>query len=149
MFIASKYEDITPLFMQTIVIRIGHHRFSRDAVLEQERDILNTLSFKMSAVPTVLEFLDRYILTHQYFKDYPLGKIVTVTKYLAYLQTHHIQFAGQKPSVVAASCLLIAHKLCKENSKFRLSVKESESGINYRTKCVKQKIIEISGCDSH
>ena len=90
MFIASKYEDITPLFMQTIVIRIGHHRFSRDAVLEQERDILQTLSFKLSAVPTVLEFLDRYILTHPYFKAYPLGKIHTVTKYLAYLQTHHI-----------------------------------------------------------
>ena len=29
MFLASKIEDITPLFMQTIVIRIGHHRFSR------------------------------------------------------------------------------------------------------------------------
>ena len=72
------------------MIRIGHHRFSRDAVLEQERDILQTLSFKLSAVPTVLEFLDRYILTHQYFKAYPLGKIHTVTKYLAYLQTHHI-----------------------------------------------------------
>ena len=67
------------------MIRIGHHRFTRQAVLEQERDILHTLNFKMAAVPTVLEFLERYILTHKYFKAYPLGKIITVAKYLAFL----------------------------------------------------------------
>ena len=33
MFIASKYEDITPLFMATVVKRIGHNRFSKDAIL--------------------------------------------------------------------------------------------------------------------
>lgn len=43
MFIASKYEDMDPLYMQTIVFRIGHHRFTRNAILEQERDILSTL----------------------------------------------------------------------------------------------------------
>ena len=67
------------------MIRIGHHRFTRESILEQEREILMTLSFKMAAVPTVMEFLDRYVLTHKYFKAYPLGKIIVVAKYLAYL----------------------------------------------------------------
>ena len=85
MFLASKYEDVTPLYMQTIVIRIGHHRFTRQAVLEQERDILHTLNFKMAAIPTVLEFIERFVLSHAYFKAYPYGKIITVAKYFAYL----------------------------------------------------------------
>ena len=33
MFIASKYEDITPLFMPTVVKRIGHNRFTRESIL--------------------------------------------------------------------------------------------------------------------
>ena len=85
MFIASKYEDITPLYMQTIVIRIGHHRFTRGAVLELERDILSTLKFKMASIPSVFEWLERYILSNKYFQEYPNGKILTVAKYLAYL----------------------------------------------------------------
>jgi len=93
MFLASKFEDITPLFMQTVVARIGHHRFSREAILHQEKLILGTLCFKMAAVPTVLEFLQRY-LTHAYLAAYPLRggvqTLTTVSKYLACLQSHHI-----------------------------------------------------------
>ena len=44
----------------------------------------------MAAMPTVFEFLERYTLSHTYFAAYPNGKILTVAKYLAYLQTHHI-----------------------------------------------------------
>lgn len=85
MFIASKYQEITPLFMQTIVIRIGHHRFTRKDVLDKERVILSTLNFKMAAIPTVLEFIERFVLSHAYFKAYPYGKIITVAMYLACL----------------------------------------------------------------
>ena len=72
MFVASKYEDITPLFMVTIVTRIGHNRFSRASILALERELLNTLKFKLAAVPTVFEFLERY-LTDQYFLGFPGG----------------------------------------------------------------------------
>jgi len=70
MFIASKYEDITPLFMPTIVTRIGHDRFPKEQILRQEKELLGTLRFKLASVPTVLEFLERY-LSHQYFLAYP------------------------------------------------------------------------------
>lgn len=66
MFIASKYEDITPLFMQTLVTRIGHNRFTKENILHYEKEILGTLNFKLTAIPTVLEFLERH-LTHPYF----------------------------------------------------------------------------------
>ena len=92
MFIASKYEDITPLFMPTIVTRIGHERFPKESILRQEKEILGTLCFKLASVPTVLEFLERY-LTDQYFVAYPIPghkALKTMAKYLACLQTHHI-----------------------------------------------------------
>lgn len=86
MFIASKFEDITPLFMPTIVTRIGHNRFAREDILRYEKEILATLGFKMASVPTVLEFLERY-LSHDYFMSYPGGvePLKTVAKYLAFL----------------------------------------------------------------
>ena len=90
MFVASKYEDITPLFMQTLLTRIGHNRFSQSDVLSLEKDILRTLRFKMAAIPTVLEFLERY-LSLPFFADYPRRDgLISVSKYLATLQAHHI-----------------------------------------------------------
>ena len=70
MFVASKYEDVTPIFMETLLIRIGRSRFTRAAVLLQEKDILRTLNFYMAAMPTVLEFIDRSV-SLTYFSDYP------------------------------------------------------------------------------
>lgn len=70
MFIASKYEDITPLFMQTLVNRIGHNRFTKENILFYEKEILGTLNFKLTAIPTVLEFLERHLM-HAYFQGYP------------------------------------------------------------------------------
>ena len=92
MFIASKYEDITPLFMPTVTKRIGHNRFTKDAILKQERHILSTLSFKMASVPTVLEFLERYLMD-EYWVGHPGGGVDTLrllSKYLAFLSCHHI-----------------------------------------------------------
>ena len=53
--------------------------------------MLGTLRFKLAGVPTVLEFLERY-LTQPYFQDYSNGLInlTAISKYLAYLQIHHI-----------------------------------------------------------
>ena len=90
MFVASKFEDITPLFMQTLITRIGHNRFSKYAILKKEKDILRVLRFKMAAIPTVLEFAERYI-SLPYFADYPRkDDLIMVAKYLATLQAHHI-----------------------------------------------------------
>ena len=60
MFIASKYEDVVPLLMRTVVNKIGHNKFTVRQIEEKELEILKTLSYKVGA-PTVKEFLDRYI----------------------------------------------------------------------------------------
>jgi hypothetical protein len=59
MFLASKYEDITPLMMRTVINKIGHGKFSLAQVNNRELDMLRTLEFRVGA-PTILEFIDRF-----------------------------------------------------------------------------------------
>ena len=61
MFIASKYEDIVPLMMKTVINKIGHNKFELAAIQEKELEILRVLSYKVGA-PTIKEFLDRLLL---------------------------------------------------------------------------------------
>lgn len=56
MFMASKYEDVKPLLMKTVVNKIGHSKIPEENIKNQEMEILQALGFKIGA-PTPLEFL--------------------------------------------------------------------------------------------
>jgi len=43
MFIASKYEDVVPLMMKTMVNKIGHGKFSQDLIESRELEVLKAL----------------------------------------------------------------------------------------------------------
>jgi hypothetical protein len=43
MFIASKYEDVIPLLMRTIINKIGHNKFEVPTIELKELDILNAI----------------------------------------------------------------------------------------------------------
>jgi hypothetical protein len=60
MFIASKYEDIVPLMMKTVINKIGHNKFNLRQIEEKELEILRIIGYKVGA-PTQKEFLDRYL----------------------------------------------------------------------------------------
>lgn len=60
MFIASKYEDVVPLMMRTVVNKIGHNKFELKAIEDKELEMLRVLGFKIGQ-PTTKEFLDRYL----------------------------------------------------------------------------------------
>jgi cyclin A len=36
MFLASKYEDIIPILMRTLINKIGHNKFSQEQIEEKE-----------------------------------------------------------------------------------------------------------------
>lgn len=61
MFIASKYEDVYPLLMKTVVQKIGHNKIPQSQILKCEQEILQTLGFRVGAKASVIEFLDRYL----------------------------------------------------------------------------------------
>lgn len=59
MFIASKYEDVIPLLMRTVVNKIGHNKFEVPVIQDKELEILKSIQYRIGS-PTVKEFLDRY-----------------------------------------------------------------------------------------
>ena len=60
MFVASKYEDVVPLLMRTVVNKIGHGKFPLRQIEEKELDILKVLEYRLG-VPTIKEYMDRYL----------------------------------------------------------------------------------------
>lgn len=85
MFIASKFEDIIPLYLITVTERIAHGRISKQEIIDMEREICAALDFKLAAVPTIFDFLDFY-LTSPKLKEHPDIKMVTLfAHYLAYI----------------------------------------------------------------
>lgn len=60
MFIASKYEDIVPLMMRTVINKIGHNKFELATIQDKELEMLKVLGYKIGA-PTVKEFMDRFM----------------------------------------------------------------------------------------
>ena len=60
MFVASKYEDIVPLMMKTVVNKIGHNKFELRQIEEKELELLRVNEYRVG-VPTVKEFLDRFL----------------------------------------------------------------------------------------
>ena len=57
MMIASKYEDIKPLNMDTIYYKIGHERLPRYYLINVEKRILQVIEYRV-CIPTVMDFLE-------------------------------------------------------------------------------------------
>ena len=61
MLIASKYEDVHPLIMKTVFLKIGHEKIPVAVIVAREQDILRSLGFKIGGAPTPLEFIGSLI----------------------------------------------------------------------------------------
>lgn len=57
MMIASKYEDIKPLTMNTIFNKIGHERLPKQYLINVEKRVLKVIEYRV-CIPTVLDFLE-------------------------------------------------------------------------------------------
>lgn len=47
LFVSSKFEDVIPIHMDQILKDAGHGKFGLKEVVEMEKDIFMTLSFKV------------------------------------------------------------------------------------------------------
>ena len=50
MFMASKHEEIRPMFLDTVQDNIAHNTFTHDEIKKMELEIANTLNFRLSLV---------------------------------------------------------------------------------------------------
>lgn len=87
MFIASKYEDVVPILMKTVVNKVGHNKFTQIQIEERELEILRVLSYKIGA-PTVKEFIDR-LMEEVKFLLPASNNIYKICIYLAKLACHN------------------------------------------------------------
>jgi cyclin A len=109
MFIASKYEDVIPLLMKTVISKIGHDKFSQKQIQEKEIEVLKALSYKIGA-PTVKEHLDRYFEEmNSIFKV--SERVKQLCMYIGKIASHNYFLMQQSTSILAVSILRIALKI--------------------------------------
>lgn len=51
--ISSKYEDVEPIRMQSLIEKAGHNRFKKEQILTLERDILQVIGFRVHEITNV------------------------------------------------------------------------------------------------
>ena len=105
MLLASKYEEIyTPEVRDFIWITAK--AYTREEVLNMERNILVTLNFNLST-PTPLHFLRRFSKAAR--SD---SKIHTLSKYITELSLLEYKMLEYLPSQIAAAAVYISRKMC-------------------------------------
>lgn len=109
MFIASKYEEIIPLLMRTVVHKIGHNKFSLPQIEEKELEVLKVIEYRVGP-PTVKEFLDRYL--EEMADILPMtDKFYKVLMCLAKMACYSYDLMQLSASHLAATIIYLAIKL--------------------------------------
>jgi hypothetical protein len=112
MFIATKYEDIIPLLMRTIINKVGHGKFTKQQIMEKELEVLRVLKFNLGT-PTVLEHLER-MSAEMGIADHK--SIQTVFKYLAKLALHNYELSQLSASELAGAVAYVGLKICEKQT---------------------------------
>lgn len=137
MFLASKYEDILPLRMNTVVEKIAHRKLSMEMIRKYEDDILETLDYYLQA-PTTLEFLTRYIEQMGDILKEEKEWILKMSIYLAKLSAHDYNFCSIKGSKKAISSIYVSLKICEQLKKRIILSKE-----------IIRRMVEVSSYAEH
>jgi hypothetical protein len=109
MYIASKYEDVIPLMMRTIINKIGHNKFEIPVIEDKELDILKAIQYKIGS-PTVKEFLDRFIEEVDE-NELRTDKFLKITMYLAKMSCHNYNLMQLPTSLLASAVFNVALKI--------------------------------------
>jgi len=67
LLISTKYEEIYPPDLRDL-LAVSENKFQRDQVLVMEKDILQTLNFKLTS-PSAYRFLERFSQLSPIFQD--------------------------------------------------------------------------------
>lgn len=114
MFIASKYEDVIPLLMRTVLNKIGHSKFELSQIEDKEFELLKTIGFKIGA-PTVKEFLDRYCEELADILPQNNDKFKKICTFISKLAFHNYSLMQMPASLLAAGILNVALVVTSKN----------------------------------
>ncbi|CDW84539.1 n-terminal domain containing protein [Stylonychia lemnae] len=116
--ISSKYEDIYPIRMQQILKDAGHNKFQQSEILDQERDLLQSLQFKVQSNNIYEEsslILKRLIFDS---KKSPLNKadhenLMNYLLFVCQIVLHSMDFMLEKQEVLCPAIVYVTVKYLK------------------------------------
>lgn len=123
LYIASKFEDLYPLDINTVRIRISHCKFTEKEIHDKEKQILELLDFKIITAST-LDFIKNFIYDFLYNNKKVISKIQGTTNitileetaiYISKLIIHSDIFSGFKSSIKAIACIILAFDIVRVN----------------------------------
>lgn len=106
MLIASKYEEICAPQVDDFCF-ITDNTYTREEVLDMERQVLNYLRFELAG-PTTKSFVRRFIRAAQAGMKIPTLQLEFLGNYLAELTLAEYGFLQYLPSMIAASAVFMA-----------------------------------------
>lgn len=109
MLIASKYEEIYAPEIRDFIYMTAK-AYTKEQILAQERDILMSLEFNITA-PSAFRFLERYIKLSD--SD---DLIMNFARYITELSLVDSNYYKWRPSNIAASAIYVARKVLKRQS---------------------------------
>jgi hypothetical protein len=104
LYIASKMEDIIPLRMSHVKVKIGHNKFSEKELKRMERLILETINFDIITTST-FDFVKTFIFdfchnNREYINSFNMHKVIdsldSTAIYLSKLISHSDEFCQYK-----------------------------------------------------
>ena len=105
LLIATKYEEIYPPELRDL-LAVSENKFTRQMVLDMEKDILTTLEFKVLA-PSGYRFLQRYRKISMALND---DEVFFYAQYIQEVSMLDASLLCFKPSEIAAASMILSAK---------------------------------------
>jgi len=119
--IASKFEDLLPIDLNTLKTRIAHGKFKSKEIKKKERQILETLDYKI-IFASPYDFIRNFIYDFKFNNKKVISKlkfkneieILELTAiYISKIVLHTDIFSGLKNSIKAIACIILAFDLAR------------------------------------
>lgn len=117
MYVATKYEEISPLRISVMHSKISHGKFSKEEIRNKETDILQALNFECSPI-TILNFLELALETiklREVLTEALYAHLVKLSIYIAKMIMHEYELLNKySQSEFAVACIYIALKIIQQ-----------------------------------
>jgi cyclin B len=117
MYVATKYEEISPLRISVMHSKISHGKFSKEEIRNKETDILQALNFECSPI-TILNFLELALETiklREVLTEALYAHLVKLSIYIAKMIMHEYELLSKyTQSEFAVACIYIALKIIQQ-----------------------------------
>lgn len=121
LFLASKIEDITPIFMNELKTKICHDKFHEQKLKEFERIISTTIDYRFYPYTTV-HFIKTYI--HEFTTTNKsnfqtttqkalIADIETIALYVSKVILHSDEFSSYRSCITSISCLIVGFEVVR------------------------------------